>query len=100
VYAGSAARDNEPACATGDLADIAAGGPADIPVEQASTFELVVNNKTTKTLRLNIPEAFLLRADQVIELLCACRSQARPGPALCRWRMAIDRPDVPPRLPQ
>jgi putative tryptophan/tyrosine transport system substrate-binding protein len=41
--------------------------PADIPVEQASTFELLVNNKTAKTLRLNIPEAFLLRADDVIE---------------------------------
>ena len=36
---------------------MAAGGPADIAVEQASTFELAVNNKTAKTLRLNIPEA-------------------------------------------
>jgi putative tryptophan/tyrosine transport system substrate-binding protein len=41
--------------------------PAEIPVEQAAKFDLIINLTTAKAISLNIPEAFLLRADDLIE---------------------------------
>ena len=41
--------------------------PADLPVEQASKYQLVINLKTAKTLGLTIPQSVLGRADRILE---------------------------------
>jgi putative ABC transport system substrate-binding protein len=53
----------------GDYVDKVLRGakPADIPIEQPVKFDLIINLKTAKALGLTIPEAFMMRVNEVIE---------------------------------
>ena len=41
--------------------------PADLPVEQPTKYEMIINGKTAKTLGLTIPDAVLMRTDEIIK---------------------------------
>jgi putative ABC transport system substrate-binding protein len=41
--------------------------PADLPIEQPTKYELIINMKAAKTINLTVPQSLLLRADQVVQ---------------------------------
>ena len=68
LFAHSSSRESEFRKAANYVDRILRGAkPAELPIEQPSRFELVINLKTAKALGITVPPSVLLRADRVIE---------------------------------